>query len=300
MSKKDLNLLQGELAGLADLSITEAEAHGTITHSASVLSKEDDTIVPGLNSAGPRVINYADILKYNYIPLASTLRKVLDIITEATGNPSEIEFAIDLTKDSDGNASFYLLQIKPLVGSGAGYNIDPESINQDELILETSKSMGNGIIEDVSDIVYVEPESFDRLKTIQIAAEIEKINESMLRENRKYVLIGPGRWGSKDRFIGIPVVWTQISNAKVIVELGLPGFHLDASLGSHFFHNVTSMRVGYFSINNVSHSGQIVWDKIKSQTEVTKGEFCRQIRFDKPLAIRMDGKKGIAVITMNK
>jgi hypothetical protein len=135
--------------------------------------------------------------------------------------------------------------------------------------------------------------------TNEMASEIDSMNEKMLAENRKYVLIGPGRWGTKDRFLGIPVVWPQISNAKIIVEVSLPDFHLDASLGSHFFHNVTSMNVGYFSINEASKDGIVVWDKLKDQNVIEKGEYFRHIRFDNPLLIRMDGKKGMAVISLN-
>jgi hypothetical protein len=300
MNKKDLNLLDGENAGLVTLDISRAEEHGTLKHSASVLNIDNDTIIPGLDAPGPRVINFANILKYNYVPLASTIRTILDVVAEATGNPSEIEFAVDLTKDKDGNASFYLLQIKPLVGSGAGYDIDPDSIDYDDLLLQSTKSMGNGKIDDICDLIYLEPEKFDNLQTIQMAEEIDRINERMLKENRKYVLIGPGRWGTKDKFIGIPVAWPQISNARIIVEIDLPDFHLDASLGSHFFHNVTSMNVGYFSINQGSHNGKIIWEKINNQQVVEQGKFFRHIRFEKPLLIRMDGKKGMAVITMNR
>ena len=299
MTKKNLNLLEGENAGLVILDISAAEKHGTLQHSASVLNVDNDTIIPGLDAPGPRVINFADILKYNYIPLASTLRTILDIVTEATGNPTEIEFAVDLTKDDSGNASIYLLQIKPLIGSGAGYDITPESINNEELILETKKSMGNGLIDNITDIIYLEIEKFDNLLTIQIADEIDCLNEKMLKENRQYVLFGPGRWGSKDKLLGIPVVWPQISNAKVIVEISLPDFHLDASLGSHFFHNVTSMNVGYFSIDPDSDDGVIYWEKLKKQKVIEQGRFFRHIRFEKPLLIRMDGKKGTAVISMN-
>lgn len=300
LNKKDLNLLEGENAGLISLDISTAEEHGTLNHSASVLNTDNDTIIPGLDVPGPRVINFADILKYNYIPLSATLKIILDVVAEATGNPSEIEFAVDLTKDTEGNASFYLLQIKPLVGSGAGYEIDEESINHEDLILQSGKSMGNGIIDDITDIIYVEPEKFDNLRTTQMADEINAINDKMLKANSRYVLIGPGRWGTKDRFLGIPVAWPQISNAKVIVEVDLPDFHLDASLGSHFFHNVTSMNVGYFSINQGSNDGRIDWDKLAGQKVIETGKFFRHIRFEKPLTIRMDGKKGIAVITMNK
>ena len=299
MTKKDLNLLDGENAGLITLDIARAEEHGTLNHSASVLNTDNDTIVPGLDTPGPRVINFTNILKYNYIPLAPTLRTILDVVAEATGNPSEIEFAIDLNKDKDGNTSFYLLQIKPLVGTGAGYNIDPESIINEDLILESETSMGNGVIDDISDLIYIEPDKFDNLRTTQIAEEIDMINEKMLKANLHYILVGPGRWGTKDRFLGIPVVWPQISNAKVIVEVDLPDFHLDASLGSHFFHNVTSMNVGYFSINQEAHNGKINWNRLNEQQVIEKGKFFRHIRFEKPLLVRMDGKKGIAVITMN-
>ena len=299
MAKKELNLLEGENAGLKTLDISMAEIHGTLAHCASVFNTDNDTIVPGLDSAGPRVINFADILKFNYVPLASTLRVVLDVVTQAFGTPVEIEFAVDLTKDSNGHASFYLLQIKPMVGSGAGYSIEPETIFNEELILVSEKSMGNGVINDITDLIYVEPDKFNNMLTNEMADEIEKINDKMLKENRHYVLIGPGRWGTKDRFLGIPVVWPQICNAKVVVEISLPGFHLDASLGSHFFHNVTSMNVGYFSINQGSDNGTIIWETLKTQEVIEKGRFFRHIRFEKPLLVRMDGKKGMAVISLN-
>ncbi len=300
LSKKDLNLLEGEIAGLKMLDISDAENHGTLNHIASVLNPDNDTITPGLDSPGPRVINFADILKYNYIPLAATLKTVLDVVTEACGTPVEIEFAVDLNRDETGNASFFLLQIKPLLGTGAGYNIDTETINEDELVLLTRKSMGNGLIDGITDIIFIEPEKFDNKLTVEMADEIATTNEKMVKENRKYILIGPGRWGSRDRFLGIPVTWPQISWAKVIVEVSLPDFHPDASLGSHFFHNVTSMNVGYFSVNQNSDQDKINWEKIRNQQVVGKGEFFRHIRFEKPLLVRMDGKKGMAVISMNQ
>lgn len=300
LNKKDLNLLEGENAGLISLDISVAEDHGTLKHCASVFNPDNDTITPGLDSPGPRVVNFADILKYNYIPLASTLKTILDVVTEATGNPSEIEFAVDLNKDKEGNASFYLLQIKPLLGSGAGYNIDPEAIDYENLLLESPRAMGNGAICNISDLIYLEPDKFDNRHTLEMAAEIDDFNDKMLRENCGYVLIGPGRWGTRDRFLGIPVLWPQISNARVIVEIDLPGFNLDASLGSHFFHNVTSMNVGYFSVNQAHNRGKVNWKMLKDQTVVGKGKYFTHIRFEKPLNIRMDGKKSLAVITLNQ
>jgi hypothetical protein len=195
---------------------------------------------------------------------------------------------------------FYLLQIKPLVGSGAGYEINTESIVMDDVILMTNKSMGNGVIDNIVDVIYVEPLKFDSLQTEKMAVEIEGLNDKMLKEERKYLLIGPGRWGTHDKFIGIPVLWPQISNAKIIVEISLPDFHLDASLGSHFFHNVTSMNVGYFSVDEESMNGAIFWDKLSGQQTIAKGEFFRHVRFEKPLLVRMDGKKRMAVVSRQK
>jgi hypothetical protein len=298
MAKKEVDLLEGENAGLVTLDISHSERHGTLKHSASVYNSDNDSIIPGLDSPGPRVVNFANILKYDYIPLSNTLKIILEVVKEAFGTPVEIEFAIDLKKDKAGNASFYLLQIKPLVGSGAGYNIDPDTINMEEVILLTKKSMGNGLVDDITDVIFVEPSKFDNMQTDKMADEIDALNEKMLKANKRYILIGPGRWGTRDKFIGIPVVWPQISNAKVIVEVSLPDFPLDASVGSHFFHNVTSMNVGYFSINHESLDGTIFWEKLRKQKTVERGEFFHHVRFAKPLLIRMDGKKRMAVVSI--
>jgi hypothetical protein len=157
--------------------------------------------------------------------------------------------------------------------------------------------MGNGIIDNISDFIFLEPEKFNNMLTGEMAEEIERMNGKMLKENRHYVLMGPGRWGTRDRFLGIPVVWPQISNARVIVEVSLPGFPVDASLGSHFFHNVTSMNVGYFSVTGGKNKGTINYKKLKEQEVVEDGKFFSHVRFRKPLLVRMDGRKGMAVIS---
>jgi CheY-like chemotaxis protein len=298
MAKKDINLLEGENASLISLSIIDAERHGTINHSTSVYNSDNDTISPGLDNPGPRIINFADILKYNYLPLARTIKKILDVVSEAFGTSVEIEFAVDMNKDNNGLASFYLLQIKPLVGSVAGHSVDQSDFSDSDVILFTKKSMGNGVIDTITDLIYLEPDSFNNLYTYEMSEEIDCINEKMVHDNTHYVLIGPGRWGTRDRYLGIPVTWPQISNAKIVVEISLPDFNLDASLGSHFFHNVIAMNVGYFSINNELDNGIINWDKLRQQKIVSRGKFFRHIKFKKPLLIQMDGKKGIGVITV--
>jgi hypothetical protein len=238
-------------------------------------------------------------LKYNYIPLAKTIEVVLDIVKEAIGSPVEIEFAVDLTKDENNKASFYLLQIKPLIGSAQDYNVDMSKIKPESIVLYTEKCMGNGIMKDIFDVIYVDQEKFDKGETEKIALEIETLNKKMCTENRKYILIGPGRWGTRDRWIGVPVKWPQISNAKVIVETSLEDYPLDASSGSHFFHNVTSMDVGYFTVQPEFKKSYIKYDILDEQELIEATGYFRHVRFKKPLKVRMDGKKRISVISMN-
>jgi hypothetical protein len=297
LKKKDVNLLEGEDAGLRKLDVDDAERHGTLKHCASVYSIENDRIIPGINNPGPRVVNFADILKYNYIPLAKTIEVVLDVVKEALGSPVEIEFAVDLNKNSDYKASFYLLQIKPLIGNVTDYEVDLNKIDHDRILLYSEKEMGNGLINNIQDVIFVDPDSFDKTKTEEMAVEMDKINSEMGKQGRKYILIGPGRWGTRDKWIGIPVVWPQISNAKVIVETSLEGFPLDASSGSHFFHNVTSMNVGYFCVQPEISKSYIKYDVLRQQKEIRKTEYFTIVHFEEPLEVRMDGKKRISVIS---
>lgn len=297
LAKKDLNLLEGEEAGLRTLDIDDAERHDTIRHMVSVFSPENNRIIAGLGQAGPRVINFADILKYNYVPLAKTIEVVLDVVKEALGSPVEIEFAVDLNKDADNKASFYLLQIKPLIGSATDFHIDMDKILKEEILLYSEKEMGNGIIGDIHDVVFVDPDTFDKSQTLEMAEEMGRINAEMIAQGRKYILVGPGRWGTRDRWIGVPITWPQISNARVIVETSLEGFPLDASSGSHFFHNVTSMNVGYFCVQPELSNSFIRYDILKTRAEIRKTRHFTIAHFAKPLTVRMDGKKRISVIT---
>ena len=300
VSKEHINLLDGETAGLVKLDISEAEKHKTLKHLASVYDYQNDIIRPGLNYPGQRILNFANILKYNYIPLADTLSIMLDIVQEAMGTPVEIEFAVDLTKDKNGKASFYLLQIKPLLINEDDFKINENELKKENLLLLADKSVGNGIIKDLCDVIFVDINKFDKTKTEEIAKEIAEFNETMKKENKSYILIGPGRWGTRDKFIGIPVVWSDISKAKIIVETSLKDFPLDASLGSHFFHNVISMNVGYFSVNHIGGKGFIKWDKLYNAKTLKRGKYIIHIKFDKCLTIKMDGKKRISIIEINE
>ncbi len=297
LAKKDINLMEGDMAGLVQLDIEVAEKHGNLRHLASVYDLENQRIVPGITHPGPRIINFANILKYNYIPLAKTIETVLDVVKEAMGCPVEIEFAVDLTKDKNYKSSFYLLQIKPLIGNAQDYEIDMNEIDKKEIILYSERGMGNGIIEGIKDLIYVDPATFDKSKTEEMAKEIEYLNAKMNKLGDNYVLIGPGRWGTRDRWIGIPVNWPQISSAKVIVETSLEDFPLDASSGSHFFHNVTSMNVGYLSVQQELANNKIGWEVFANQELVEATKYFRHVRFQNSVTVRMDGKKRISVIT---
>ncbi len=300
LNKENLNLLEGELAGLAVNDISVAEKQGTLNHLASVYNPDNNMVYPGISKAGPRIINFANILKYNYISFAKTIELVLQLGKDAMGTAIEIEYAVDLTKDKDGKASFYILQIKPLIQTGADCNIDLSAINDDSIVLYSEKGMGNGIVDDITDVIYADLDNFDKSKTEDMAKEIQEINNLMIDQDRKYVLIGPGRWGTRDRWIGIPVKWHMISNAKVIVESSFDDFPLDASSGSHFFHNVTSMNVGYFTVQPELLRSYIKYGKLNKQDLISKGKYFNHVRFKKPLSIKMDGKKRIYLVHENK
>lgn len=298
MNKKELDLIQEQKGGMVKLDIGKAEKHGTLKHCASVYDPDNDRIEPGTDANGPRIIDFADILKYEYIPMAETINKILEVVKEALGTEVEIEWAVNLNKEKKGLPSFYLLQIKPLVGHEEGQNINFDEFKDNNLVLLSEKSMGNGKIEDIRDVIFINREQFNNSHTVEMTYEIEKLNEEMQKQGKKYVLIGPGRWGTRDRFIGIPIAWPQISNAKVIVEIGLKDFPLEASLGSHFFHNLTSMNVGYLSIADDTGENFLNWDILEKQPVVNHTRFFKHVEFEKPLKIIMDGKKMKSLITV--
>jgi hypothetical protein len=242
------------------------------------------------------VIDFANILKYNYLPLAETLQILLKLFKEAMGSPVEIEYAIDLETAENGMPTFYLLQIKPLIRIEEHVEVDMENVDNEKVFIYAEHGMGNGKIENIRDVVYVDPERFDKLKTKEIAQEISEFNKEFELLDKKYILIGPGRWGSRDPFTGIPVLWANISKANIIVEIGLPDYPLDASLGSHFFHNVTSMNVGYFSIPHNSPKSVLKMEILKKQKVVRQTEYIKHVEFEKPMYVLMNGKERRALV----
>lgn len=301
MTKQSFDLsTEGEMAAIRKYRIAEAEKDGVLDHCASTYIVENEYIMPGISMKGQRIINFANILEYEHAPLADTLLLLLKLFKQALGSPVEMEFALDLSKGENGWPTFYLLQLKPLIRREMEVKIDLGTFDNRKLILVSKKGMGNGRITNINDVVYVDVNKFDRTKTREISNEISEVNKIFTKDNRQYILIGPGRWGTRDEFTGIPVNWAQINNAKVIVEVGLPNFPLDASLGSHFFHNVTSMNVGYFSVPQINGIEFVNLDILDQREPIWQGKYIKHVRFNEKLEVLMDGHKRTAIIKMSE
>ena len=295
MNSGDFNLINGENVTLSKESIERAEKDGALDHIASVWDYSSQRVQEGLGYVGPRILNFADILRFDYFPLAKIIMPILDILQRRLGTAVEIEFAVELTKNKVKSPAFYLLQVKHFVKNMDTIDIDPKTVNSRELFVFTDIALGNGRIDDVSDIIFVDPESFDHAKMEKMTLELAELNKTMVETGRRYILLGPGRWGTRDPWLGIPIAWQQISNACVIVEAGLKDFQVDASMGSHFFHNLVTMNVGYLS---VPYSGScfIDWEWVKKQAVKTRTDHCVHVRLKKPVKVLMDGRKGFSVI----
>jgi hypothetical protein len=290
----------GESAAIRKMKISFAEKDGVLQHCASVYDYENDCLNPGIDSPGLRVIDFANILKYKHIPLADTLTLLLRLFREAMGSPVEIEYAVDLEKGHNQLPTFYLLQIKPLIRRDDQLTVNLGTIDPEKTLMYAKRGMGNGVVTGIRDVIFVDPDRFDKMKTREIAAEINQFNRKMDFLNKEYILIGPGRWGTRDPFTGIPVLWSNISKARIIVEMGLDEFPLDGSLGSHFFHNVTSMNVGYFTIPHNSPDAIINIAALKKMPVVDEGNFIRHVTFKNELTILMDGKNRQALISFEE
>ncbi len=296
MQNKDFDLAKGTHASIKKVDLYDAVSHGTLTHLVSTYDYNNDVMYPGVDDSGALVTNFASILQNNYIPLAEMIQMVLDNLKQAFDTPVEIEFAVDLTPDEDGEATFYILQVKPLLVPVEDYTFKLESLDKKDLILFAEKSMGNGLINTIKDFIFIKNEDFDKTQTEEMAHEIDLLNQKMIEKRKKYILIGPGRWGTRDRFIGIPVNWTQISNAKVIVETSLEGFPLDASSGSHFFHNLTTLNIAYFSVFLDKDSRAVNYDLLNAAESVEETKYFKHVRFEQPAKVIIDGKKRRAAI----
>jgi hypothetical protein len=294
MENDEPDIVSGDEAALCELDIEEAESDPRFGLLASTWDMENDRLSPGVGANGLRVIDLANILKHDVLPFAEAVDMVLDMGSRSMGTPVEIEYALNLDEPS-GVPALYLLQLKPLIRSEGKAAVDIEALDRAECFIYSDRSMGNGRDASVSDVVWVDPRRFERSATVAIAAEIEEFDKEMRALGRRYVLVGPGRWGTRDRWLGVPVAFTQISMARVIVEADLPEFKVESSLGSHFFHNVTSMNIGYVTVP-WNGDGSVDWDWLYSIPPVRSTAHCSRTFLDEPLEILMDGRRSVAAI----
>jgi hypothetical protein len=279
---------------LTQAQLEDAEYDDTLRHLCSTVEFGSDRLVPGVGRQGPRLLDFAPILHWADIPLNDAIKALLRECSDLAGAKVEVEFAVTLG-DDDRPARLGFLQVRPMVVSSEVVDLPDEEMACRGVRVASRKVLGNGLRSDIRDIVYVKPEGFDAGATARIALEVEKINATLAGKNRPYLLIGFGRWGTSDHWRGIPVIWSQISGARAIVEVERIGMETDLSQGSHFFHNLTSFQVFYYSIRE-NDEAKVDWHWLQGLPEVTSTEFVRHVEAPQPLTIRVDGRCGRGIV----
>ena len=278
------------------IDIKDANNDGAMRYVASTYDRVNHVLRDGIIHSGKRVITFAGILQHKQFPVADILSTLLDLGHKEMNHPVEIEFAANLETPAGSPKIFSFLQIRPIVHTEEAANINIDHINQEDTIVYSESALGNGAFKGIQDLVYIKPDSFNAINNKNVALEIEKFNTQCVKEGIGYVLIGPGRWGSADPWLGIPVKWPQISAARIIIESGLANYRIDPSQGTHFFQNLTSFRVGYFTINPYIKEGFYDVDFLNKLEAVYEDTYLRHVRFENPLEIMIDGRKHKGVI----
>ena len=302
----DLEMLADDMFSTDDafnllkLPVKEADTDNVLKYISSTYDHYDQVLMEGYYP-GPnrKVISFTGVLQHEVFPLAEVLSFVLKLGQEEMGRPVEIEFAVNLEEQAGGkvDGTFYLLQIRPIVDSKEMMDEDLTEVAEEDCILYSKHALGHGISNDIVDIIYVKTENFLASNNQNIAYEIEKINKQFVESGQNYVLVGPGRWGTSDPWLGIPVKWPHISNARVIVEAGLENYRIEPSQGTHFFQNLTSFGVGYFTVNPFIQGEGLFDEKyLNLQPAVQETEYLRHVRFETPIVIKIDGKKNLGVV----
>ena len=289
------NLDIDENATLTKLDVEDAKNHPSVKHLTSSYSIQDHRIRDGVQADGYPVLTFANILKYRSFPLAEILADILEIGRKGMGCPVEIEFAVNLGLGADPQPSFDLLQIRPMGIRQQNVEVEIKEEDIAAAICYSTTALGNGRSEEICDIVFVNSDTFDPARTVDIATEIGRMNSQLVQQQRKYLLIGPGRWGSADRWLGIPVNWKDISGVGAVIETSIENFKADPSQGSHFFHNITSLGISYLTNSQIG-SDFIDWKWLLSLPCAEKTTYLSHVELDNPLTIKIDGKKSRAVI----
>jgi CheY-like chemotaxis protein len=279
-----------------DFGLEEAEEDGTLHHVASTYSPENDAMYDGTSRAGLRIVSFAPILRNKTFPLPSIIELLMDMGNWGMGTPVEMEFAVRMSVLTGQPKEFALLQLRPLGLSKDANPLEIEDVSKDRLICRSNQVLGNGVTGDIYDIVYVDVERFKRAKSRDAAFEVMYFNEKLAAQHKPYLLIGVGRWGSLDPWLGIPVKWDQISAARVIVEAGFKDMEVDPSQGSHFFHNITSFRISYFTVNSMTQNGFVDWEWLRANPVLEEKEFVRHIGLTQPVVAKVNGHQNKGII----
>ncbi len=285
-----------DTVNLFRLKVKAAEKDSSMKFVASTFDYEDQIIRDGIYEGGKKIITFANVLRHNSFPLAEILQELLEIGQREMNNQVEIEFAVNLDTPPSQPQAFYFLQIRPIVETQEKNRIKITHYEPEESIIISNQALGNGIIENIKDFIYVKPEAFNPADTQKIATVIERLNSTMVAQKKNYILVGPGRWGSADSWLGIPVKWAQISAARLIVEAGMKHFRIDPSQGTHFFQNLTSFNVGYLTINPHVNEGYYDLDFLQKNSAEYEDEYVRHISFSNPLIIKIDGSKKTGIV----
>ncbi|HYV85826.1 MAG TPA: DUF5752 family protein [Patescibacteria group bacterium] len=285
-----------EGAELTSFGLGEAETDGTLAAVGSTFSPENHTITDGLSRPGVRLVSFAPILKHDVFPLAEILALLLDIGREGTGGDVEIEFALNLSVPAGEPPVFGFLQMRPLAMTAGLESLRIDDLPDEALICRSRSVLGHGRLTGLRDLVVVDIDRFDRMKSVDAAAQVARLNDRLQADGAPYVLIGVGRWGSLDRHLGIPITWNQIAGARVIVESGFKDLHVTPSQGTHFFQNLTSLNIGYFTVNPQAGEGFVDWEWLAAQPAAEDAGMVRHLRLDEPIVVAMSGKTGEGII----
>jgi hypothetical protein len=287
---------QGLEVELVKSDLETAERDGTLAWVGSTYSPENDTIYEGVGRDGIRLVTFAPMLKHALFPLAEVLAELLDLGTYAAGGAVEIEFAVSLAVPAGTPKEFGFLQLRPVVHTMDPTTVDLSTVDSSAALCASSSVLGSGRIDALYDIVFVDQDAFERGRSQQVAAEVARFNDRLCSDGRPYLLVGVGRWGSADPFLGIPVAWHEISGARVIVEAGFRDFKVTPSQGTHFFQNLVANKVGYFTVNPEAGDGTVDWEWLRSIESVDSTSFVRHLHFDEPVVVLMDGRNNAGVI----
>lgn len=273
-----------------------AESDGTLRWLASTYDPQSDAFRPGVQGRGARALTFAPLLRGGTVPLVPALRQLVELSEEAVGAPVELEFALNLDPRRALPARLGFLQVRPMMVTDARVAVEEADLSAPDVVVASTRVMGNGERFDLHDVIYLKPGAFAARHTPEIARELEAVNRQLTEGGRPYVLIGFGRWGSSDPWLGVPVEWAQINGARVIVEAALPNMNPDPSQGSHFFHNLISFRVLYLTVPN-GDGGRVDWAWLDARPARSESAFVRHVHVTRPLAARVDGRQGRGVVT---